>query len=227
MSDSRRPVIGICTALARANWGVWDRREAALLAFSYIEAVQRAGGMAVMIPPDGRFEHDPDEILDLLDGLILAGGNDIDPARYGADPDPQTHHLVPERDRSELALAIRAVRARHPRARHLPRHAAAQRRVRRNAHPAPPGRARPRGAPPHTGELRRVRPRRSSDLWLTRSARCGRGAARHEVPSSSGRGHHRRGPRRHRPVDDRRSPRGDRGARAPIRAGRPVASRGR
>jgi putative glutamine amidotransferase len=109
MSDSRRPVIGICTALARANWGVWDRREAALLALSYIEAIQRAGGMAVMIPPDGCFEHDPDEILDLLDGLILAGGNDIDPARYGADPDPQTHHLVPERDRSELALAIRAV----------------------------------------------------------------------------------------------------------------------
>jgi putative glutamine amidotransferase len=109
MSDSRRPVIGICTALARANWGVWDRREAALLAVSYIEAIQRAGGLAVMIPPDGRFEHDPDEILDLLDGLILAGGNDIDPARYGADPDPQTHHLVPERDRSELALAIRAV----------------------------------------------------------------------------------------------------------------------
>jgi putative glutamine amidotransferase len=109
MSDSRRPVIGICTALARANWGVWERREAALLALSYIEAIQRAGGMAMMIPPDARFEHDPDEVLDLLDGLILAGGNDIDPARYGADPDPQTHHLVPERDRSELALAIRAV----------------------------------------------------------------------------------------------------------------------
>jgi putative glutamine amidotransferase len=109
MSDSRRPVIGICTALARANWGVWERREAALLAFSYIEAIQRAGGMAVMIPPDGRFEYEPDEILDLLDGLILAGGNDIDPARYGADPHPETHHLVPERDRSELALATRVV----------------------------------------------------------------------------------------------------------------------
>ncbi|HUA04641.1 MAG TPA: gamma-glutamyl-gamma-aminobutyrate hydrolase family protein [Solirubrobacteraceae bacterium] len=104
-----RPTVGICTALARANWGAWKQREAALLAFSYIEAIQRAGGMAVMIPPDGRFENDPDEILDLLDGLILAGGNDIDPAHYGAERHPETHHLVPERDRAELALAIRAV----------------------------------------------------------------------------------------------------------------------
>ena len=105
----KRPVIGICTALARAHWGVWKEREAALLAFSYITAIQRAGGLAVMIPPDGRLEDDPDEILDLLDGLILAGGNDIDPACYGADPHPETHHIVPERDRSELALARRAV----------------------------------------------------------------------------------------------------------------------
>jgi putative glutamine amidotransferase len=109
MSTSRRPVIGICTALARADWGVWEQREAALLAFTYIEAIQRAGGMAVMIPPDGGLEHEPDEILDLLDGLILAGGNDIDPAHYGAHRHPETHHLVPERDRSELALATRAV----------------------------------------------------------------------------------------------------------------------
>jgi putative glutamine amidotransferase len=106
--NERRPVIGICTALTRARWGVWER-DAALLAFSYIEAIQRAGGLAVMIPPDGRFEHEPDQILDLIDGLILAGGNDIDPACYGAEPHPETDYLVPERDTSELALARRAV----------------------------------------------------------------------------------------------------------------------
>src|ERR671934_870106 len=104
-----RPVIGICTALARAQWGVWKEREAALLAFSYITAIQRAGGLALMIPPDGSYEDDPDELLDLLDGLILAGGSDIDPACYGADPHPETHHIVPERDRSELALTRRAI----------------------------------------------------------------------------------------------------------------------
>jgi len=109
MSEQPRPAIGICTALVRANWGAWERREAALLAFSYIEAIQRAGGLAVMIPPDARLEEDPDEMLDLLDGLILAGGNDIDPAHYGAERHPETHYLVPERDRVELALAVRAV----------------------------------------------------------------------------------------------------------------------
>jgi putative glutamine amidotransferase len=104
----KRPVIGICTALTRARWGAWER-DAALLAMSYITAIQRAGGLALMIPPDVGFEDDPDELLDLLDGLILAGGNDIDPGAYGADPHPETHHIVPERDRSELALARRAV----------------------------------------------------------------------------------------------------------------------
>jgi putative glutamine amidotransferase len=108
MDGEKRPVIGICTAVARARWGVWER-EAALLAFSYISAIQRAGGLALMIPPDGRFEDDSDEVLDLLDGLILAGGNDIDPACYGADPHPEVRHIVPERDRAELALARRAV----------------------------------------------------------------------------------------------------------------------
>lgn len=106
--NEKRPVIGICTALALARWGVWER-QAALLATSYINAIHRAGGLAVMIPPDGAFEQSPDEMLDLLDGLILAGGNDIDPAVYGADPHPETHHTVPERDASEVGLARRAV----------------------------------------------------------------------------------------------------------------------
>src|SRR5579884_4486240 len=104
-----RPVIGICTAVARANWGVWEQRETALLAITYIAAIQRAGGLALMIPPDPTFEDDPDQLLDLLDGLILAGGNDIDPAAYGADRHPATGLTLPERDRAELALARRAI----------------------------------------------------------------------------------------------------------------------
>lgn len=103
-----RPAIGICTVLMRAKWGLWER-EAALIAFSYIAAIQRAGGLALMIPPDPGLQANPDEALDRLDGLILAGGNDIDPALYGAEPHPETGHTVPERDASELALARRAV----------------------------------------------------------------------------------------------------------------------
>jgi putative glutamine amidotransferase len=107
--DHARPVIGICTAVARADWGAWKQRDAVLLATTYITAIQRAGGLALMIPPDENFEDEPDQMLDLLDGLILAGGNDIDPACYGADPHPETQHTLPERDRSELALACRAM----------------------------------------------------------------------------------------------------------------------
>ena len=107
MSDSR-PVIGICTALTHARWGVWQQR-AALLSFSYITAIQDAGGLAVMIPPDEALERDPDEMLDLLDALILAGGDDLDPASYGAEPHPMTTDTVPERDRVELALTRAAV----------------------------------------------------------------------------------------------------------------------
>jgi putative glutamine amidotransferase len=62
-----------------------------------------------MIPPDEAFDRSADELLDVLDGLILAGGNDIDPAAYGADPHPETRHTVPERDTSELALVRCAV----------------------------------------------------------------------------------------------------------------------
>ncbi len=107
MSDPR-PTIGICTALEQARWGVWDTR-AALLPFSYVKAVQDAGGLAVMIPPDPALCERPDEMLDRLDGLILAGGADIDPGAYDAEPHPATKGSVPERDRSEIALARRAI----------------------------------------------------------------------------------------------------------------------
>lgn len=103
-----RPVIGICTSLTHASWGFWNQR-AALLAFGYITAIQRAGGLAVMIPPDPKLEESPDQMLDLIDGLILAGGDDLDPGAYGASPHPMTKHTVPERDRVELALTRRAI----------------------------------------------------------------------------------------------------------------------
>jgi putative glutamine amidotransferase len=102
-----RPVIGICTALVEASWSVW-KQPAALTPHGYIAAIHRAGGIAVMIPPDPDFGRDADQVLDLIDGLILAGGNDIDPSSYGAEPHPETKATVLERDRSELALARRA-----------------------------------------------------------------------------------------------------------------------
>jgi putative glutamine amidotransferase len=103
-----RPVIAIGVNLVRARWGVWDQA-AALLPFSYVQAVQLAGGQALLVPPDPELAEDPDQLLDLVDGLILAGGHDIDPSFYGAQPHPQTNGTVPQRDRMELALTLRAV----------------------------------------------------------------------------------------------------------------------
>jgi putative glutamine amidotransferase len=101
-------VIGICTGLEKARWGVWDQ-PAALLPLSYLNAIQRAGGLALMLPPDRHLTEEPDEVLDLLDGLILAGGADIDPSSYDQPAHPETHDTVPERDVFELALARAAI----------------------------------------------------------------------------------------------------------------------
>ena len=101
------PVIGLCTALERARWSVWDT-QAVLLPRSYVDAVQRAGGIALLLPPDPAAVGDPDRLLDLVDGLLLAGGADMDPSTYGAAPHPETMGTVPERDAFELALAAAA-----------------------------------------------------------------------------------------------------------------------
>lgn len=108
MAVDGRPVIGICTALEDARWSVWHQR-AAILPTSYVDAVQRAGGMTVLLAPDPVVVEAPDEALDLIDGLMLAGGVDIDPSTYGAEPHPTTLDSEPERDAFELALVRRAL----------------------------------------------------------------------------------------------------------------------
>ncbi|HEY1369400.1 MAG TPA: gamma-glutamyl-gamma-aminobutyrate hydrolase family protein [Gaiellaceae bacterium] len=95
-----RPVIGITTYLTTARWSWWEA-EAALIPASYVSAVERAGGRALLVPPA---EEAVDDTLDALDGLILSGGSDLDPALYGAEAHPETIGVVPERDRAELAL---------------------------------------------------------------------------------------------------------------------------
>jgi putative glutamine amidotransferase len=104
----RRVVIGICTALERARWSVWDQ-QAALLPRSYIDAVQRAGALALLLPPDASAVEDPDQTLELLDGMLLAGGADIDPACYGQERHAETVDTMPERDAFEIALTRAAI----------------------------------------------------------------------------------------------------------------------
>jgi putative glutamine amidotransferase len=103
-----RPVIGICMPLERARWGAWDL-DAFLLPRSYADQVHRAGAMTLLLAPDPALTADPDEVLDHLDGLMLAGGADIDPGAYGAERHPETIGTVPARDAFEIALVRRAI----------------------------------------------------------------------------------------------------------------------
>jgi len=105
MTDSLRPVIGICAVRERARWAFWNQ-EAHLVADSYVAPVQRAGGVAVLLPVH---THAPLELLDRIDGLMLIGGADLDPASYGASRDPATESFYPERDAFEVAIVRAAI----------------------------------------------------------------------------------------------------------------------
>jgi putative glutamine amidotransferase len=104
-----RPAIGICAAIERVSWGAWDGYEVTLAPRAYVTAVQRAGGLAIVLPPDEAAVADPDILLDRVDALLLAGGADIDPASYGAEPHAETKGTWPDRDAFEIALAQRAL----------------------------------------------------------------------------------------------------------------------
>jgi putative glutamine amidotransferase len=95
-----RPVIGITTYLTPARWGHWDE-EAALVPAAYVDAVERAGGRALLVPPS---DDGIEETLDAVDGLVFSGGADLDPELYEQEPHAATDGVQPERDRAELAL---------------------------------------------------------------------------------------------------------------------------
>jgi putative glutamine amidotransferase len=101
---SSRAAVGICTAVERARWTVWEET-VTMAPRSYATAVQDAGAIALLLPPDEAMIADPSPVLDRIDGLILAGGSDIDPATYGAEPHPAIQTTWPERDAFEVAVA--------------------------------------------------------------------------------------------------------------------------
>jgi putative glutamine amidotransferase len=104
-----RPLIGVTTSEVRVPDDVEplpqsDRRQTEMaLGMKYLAAVERAGGIPVVMPP---LELDSvDALLDRLDGLLLSGGPDMDPGTYGGRYHPQLGPIEPELDRFELALA--------------------------------------------------------------------------------------------------------------------------
>ncbi|GAA4225873.1 gamma-glutamyl-gamma-aminobutyrate hydrolase [Actinomadura meridiana] len=103
------PLIGVTAYQEPARWGVWVR-EAALLPVPYVRAIERAGGIPVLLPPTATLRG-IDALVDRLDGVVIAGGGDVDPDLYGAVRHAETGPPQPQRDRFELALARTLIEA--------------------------------------------------------------------------------------------------------------------
>jgi putative glutamine amidotransferase len=111
--SDRPPVIGLTTYLDQAQTGVWDV-PASFLPAVYFQGVTAAGGVAVLLPPQPVDPDIADRVLDSVDGLLITGGKDVDPAAYGQQPHPSTDQPARQRDAWEFALLRAALRRQLP-----------------------------------------------------------------------------------------------------------------
>jgi putative glutamine amidotransferase len=111
--SAEAPVIGLTTYLDQAQTGVWNV-PASFLPAVYFQGVTAAGGVAVLLPPQPVDADIAGRVLDGLDGLLLTGGKDVDPAVYGQPPHPRTDQPARQRDAWELALLRAALQRRLP-----------------------------------------------------------------------------------------------------------------
>jgi len=103
LNASRRPVIGLTSYLEQVTTGIWDI-PAGYLPADYFEGVVMAGGIAVLLPPQPVDPEVTERLLDSLDALVITGGYDLDPARYGQEPHATTDRPRADRDAWEFAL---------------------------------------------------------------------------------------------------------------------------
>ena len=107
--EATAPVIGISAYGETARWGAWEL-PATVLPQNYSEQVAGAGGVPILLPPLPGVE----QAVARLDGLIISGGPDVEPGRYGAEAGRATTIVRPDRDAAEIALFLAALAARVP-----------------------------------------------------------------------------------------------------------------
>ena len=112
-SGPAKPAIGLTTYLDQAQTGIWDVRGSFLPAV-YFQGITLAGGIAVLLPPQPVDCDIVNRVLDGLDGLVITGGKDIDPAVYGQLPHPASDEPGPDRDAWEFALLAGALKRKLP-----------------------------------------------------------------------------------------------------------------
>jgi putative glutamine amidotransferase len=103
-----RPTIGVTSYWANAAMAHWVT-DAVLVSQGYVEGIRLAGGRALVLPADPLWASEPDDVLDLLDGLVVVGGDDIAPETFGAQRHPATGPQHERRDSVELGLLSRAL----------------------------------------------------------------------------------------------------------------------
>lgn len=105
------PIVALSARTMHDLPGIKEKIPAAVLTHDYLMRVVDAGGIPLVVPPLGEL---PVELLDRVDGLVLSGGEDIDPERYGKQPSPHLGTVDAQRDALELALTREAVSRRMP-----------------------------------------------------------------------------------------------------------------
>jgi putative glutamine amidotransferase len=98
-----RPLIGLSSYREHARWGVWST-SADMLPSDYALAVEAAGGTPVLLPPSLPYDEAARSVVARLDALVISGGADVQPERYGAEAKPTTVKWQTDRDAWELAL---------------------------------------------------------------------------------------------------------------------------
>lgn len=100
----RKPIVGVSTSSAPASWGPWTDTTAVLLPETYVNQIVGVGAAPVLLFSGSN----PDDLVDHLDGIVLVGGQDVDPRAYGALPGASTQAPDPRRDAFESALVVAA-----------------------------------------------------------------------------------------------------------------------